>query len=309
MPSADHKYAGHDINRDGFMMNLAESRNLARFFYAEWHPQVFLTMHQMEGDGPRFFAPPNSDPIDPNYDPIIWREAALLGASMTLELERDQRTGVVSSSPFDYYWPGYEDSVPLGHNTVCLLTEVASARVASTVAETAAEARTAEINLPAPVARRPVAASRHRGLQPQRDARAPARRRGLPRRDRAELLRHGEARGGGRRAGRARSRSSSRPSSTTCSRSGSSRSCSLLGGIEIQRAQEPFRAGATALSGRQRHHLPVAAVSRVRQDAARAAELPRAGPPTSGRTTRRAGRCRRRWAWTSGPSSDRSTSR
>ena len=77
---ADHKYAGHDINRDAFMMNLAESRNLARFFYTEWHPQVFLTMHQMENDGPRFFAPPNSDPIDPNYDPIIWREAALLGA-------------------------------------------------------------------------------------------------------------------------------------------------------------------------------------------------------------------------------------
>ena len=37
-------------------------------------------MHQMDSDGPRFFAPPNTDPIDPNYDPIIWREAALLGA-------------------------------------------------------------------------------------------------------------------------------------------------------------------------------------------------------------------------------------
>ena len=33
MPWLDHKYAGHDINRDAFMMNLAESRNLARFFY------------------------------------------------------------------------------------------------------------------------------------------------------------------------------------------------------------------------------------------------------------------------------------
>ena len=79
MPWADHKYAGHDINRDGFMMNLAENRNLARFFYTEWHPQVFLAMHQMDTDGPRFFAPPNADPIDANYDPIIWREAALLG--------------------------------------------------------------------------------------------------------------------------------------------------------------------------------------------------------------------------------------
>ena len=48
MPWLYHKYAGHDINRDAFMMNLAENRNLARFFYSEWHPQVFLT-HAPDG--------------------------------------------------------------------------------------------------------------------------------------------------------------------------------------------------------------------------------------------------------------------
>ena len=48
---------------------------------------------------------------------------------MALELERDNRAGVVSNAMYDYYWPGYEDSAPLGHNTVCLLTEVASARL------------------------------------------------------------------------------------------------------------------------------------------------------------------------------------
>jgi murein tripeptide amidase MpaA len=52
-PGLYHKYAGHDINRDAFMMNLVENRNLARFFYNEWHPQVFLTMHQMGTNGPR----------------------------------------------------------------------------------------------------------------------------------------------------------------------------------------------------------------------------------------------------------------
>ena len=141
MPWADHKYAGHDINRDGFMMNLAENRNLSRFFYSEWHPQVFLAMHQMENDGPRFFAPPNADPIDANYDPIVWREAALLGSAMTLELERDQRAGVTSSRLFDYYFPGYEDSAPLGHNTVCLLTEAAGVKIASPLEETRSEPR------------------------------------------------------------------------------------------------------------------------------------------------------------------------
>ena len=128
MPWLYHKYVGHDINRDAFMMNMAESRALSRFFYTQWHPQVFLTMHQMGGRGARMFVPPNYDPVNPNYDPLIWREAALLGQAMALELERHDRAGVISNALFDYYWPGYEDSAPLGHNTVCLLTEVASAQ-------------------------------------------------------------------------------------------------------------------------------------------------------------------------------------
>ncbi len=135
MPWPDHKYAGHDINRDAFMLNLAESRNLARFFYREWHPHVFLSMHQMDGGAARFFAPPVADPIDANVDAVAWREAALLGSAMTLQLERDGHTGVVSGSLFDYYSPGYEDTAPLGHNTVCLLTEAARVKVATPIDE------------------------------------------------------------------------------------------------------------------------------------------------------------------------------
>ncbi len=148
MPWLYHKYVGHDINRDAFMMNMVENRNLARFFYTQWHPQVFLTMHQMGTNGPRFFVPPNDDPIDPNYDPLIWRTAALLGSAMALELQRDHRTGVLSNGMYDYYWPGYEDSAPLGHNTVCLLTEVASAKVASSISVRATDLRAGQKGLP-----------------------------------------------------------------------------------------------------------------------------------------------------------------
>jgi len=95
MPWSYHKYVGHDINRDAFMLNMEENRSLARFFSREWHPQVFLAMHQMGSNGPRFFVPPNYDPIDPNQDPLIWREAALLGSAMALELESRGKTGVV----------------------------------------------------------------------------------------------------------------------------------------------------------------------------------------------------------------------
>ncbi len=159
MPWMYHKYSGHDINRDAFMMNMAENRNLARFFYTSWHPQVFLTMHQMETNGPRFFVPPNTDPIDPNYDPLIWRSAALLGDAMALEMQRDRRSGVMSYAKYDYYWPGFEDSAPLGHNTVCLLTEVASVDIASPISISPTDLRAgfkglpdykAQINFPDP---------------------------------------------------------------------------------------------------------------------------------------------------------------
>ncbi len=148
MPWLYHKYAGHDLNRDAFMMNMAENRNLARFFYTQWHPQVFLTMHQMGANGPRFFVPPNVDPIDPNYDPLLWRTAGLLGSAMALELQRDGKSGVVSNAMYDYYWPGYEDSAPLGHNVVCLLTEVAAVKVATPVTVAPADLRAGVKGLP-----------------------------------------------------------------------------------------------------------------------------------------------------------------
>jgi hypothetical protein len=148
MPWSYHKYVGHDINRDAFMLNMAENRTLARFLSREWHPQVFLSMHQMGANGPRFFVPPNYDPIDTNQDPIIWREAALLGSAMALELESQGKSGVVSNAMYDYYWPGYEDSAPLGRNTVCLLTEVASARLASPIEVAAKDLRGATRGLP-----------------------------------------------------------------------------------------------------------------------------------------------------------------
>ena len=133
MPWLYHRYAGHDINRDAFMMNMAENRSLADFFYRRWHPQVFLTMHQMGPRGARFFVPPNLDPIDRNYDPLIWRTAGLLGHAMALSLEQDGHSGVLQNALYDYYWPGYEDSAPLGHNTVTILTEAASVRMASPI--------------------------------------------------------------------------------------------------------------------------------------------------------------------------------
>ena len=240
MPWIDQQYAGHDINRDAFMMNLAESRNLARFFYTEWHPQVFLSMHQMGSNGPRMTVPPKSDPIDPNYDPLIWREAALLGGAMALELQRDGHAGVASGTLYDYYWPGYEDSAPIGHNTVCLLTETASASIATAdrrVGRRLARAAGAVYRLPAnqssrSVAGGPLEPARHRGLRPQRRARPAARGLGVSGTHHRQLLRHGRTRHRRRPARRAvRVRHSAR---------------------SVRRARRREARG-TAASGRHRH--------------------------------------------------------
>jgi hypothetical protein len=139
LPWLDHQYAGHDLNRDGFALNLVETRNLARLLAREWQPQVFLSMHQMDTRGPRFFVPPTYDPPTPNVDPIAWRVAALLGQAMAFALEREGRPGVISNFRYDYYYPGYEDSLPLGRNTVCLLTEAAGAKLATPVNVAASE--------------------------------------------------------------------------------------------------------------------------------------------------------------------------
>ena len=210
MPWLYHKYVGHDINRDAFMMNMAENRTISDFFYKRWHPQVFLTMHQMGPRGARYFVPPNLDPIDRNYDPLIWRTAGLLGHAMALALEEDGRSGVLQNALYDYYWPGYEDSAPLGHNTVSLLTEAASVRIASPIT-VAADQLTGgrgfpdhqpSTTFPNPVARRRLDAAQHRRLQPVGGARLDRRVGALSRRNRPQLLPDGQEAGGARIEGR-----------------------------------------------------------------------------------------------------------
>jgi hypothetical protein len=67
---------------------------------------------------------------------------------MAMALETEGKSGVVSNAMYDYYWPGYEDSAPLGRNTVCLLTEAASAKLASPIEIAPKDLRAASRGLP-----------------------------------------------------------------------------------------------------------------------------------------------------------------
>jgi len=133
MPWMYHHYVGHDNNRDWFMLTQKETQALSRAVYHEWFPQVWLDEHQMGTTGPRIFTPPYADPIDPDIHPLIWREVNLIGTTMALRLEQQGKSGVIHSYQYDGYWPGGTRTTGYWKNISGLLTEVASARLATPV--------------------------------------------------------------------------------------------------------------------------------------------------------------------------------
>ncbi len=133
LPWLYQKYSGHDNNRDGFALNLPESQNLAKLMYREWLPQAYVDHHQMGGGNARLYIPPYAEPIRPDGDPLVWREIAWWGAQMGNRLEADGRTGVIGNAIYSGWGHmGFHWITPF-HNIAGMLTESASARLATPV--------------------------------------------------------------------------------------------------------------------------------------------------------------------------------
>ncbi len=81
LPWLYHKYAGHDTNRDWFMLNLKETQLLTHLLYQEWFPTMAYDVHQMGEPGARLFVPPFFDPINPNLDPKTNQGIFLIGVA------------------------------------------------------------------------------------------------------------------------------------------------------------------------------------------------------------------------------------
>jgi hypothetical protein len=133
MPELYHKYAGHDTNRDWFMLNLKETQLLTRMLYTEWWPTVSYDIHQMGTRGARLFVPPFYDPINPNLDPRINQWITLIGAHMAADLADAGKRGVLTHAMYDNWWNGGNRTTPQRHNIVAVLTEAASVRMASPI--------------------------------------------------------------------------------------------------------------------------------------------------------------------------------
>jgi hypothetical protein len=133
MPYLYHHYVGHDDNRDWYMLTQAETRNVNQAVYHEWFPQFWLDEHQMGTNGPRIYIPPNADPVAKLVNPLVHRGNNLMGADMGWRLEEAGKSGVIYNYSFDAYWPGGTRNTGWWKNMYGVLTEVASARVATPI--------------------------------------------------------------------------------------------------------------------------------------------------------------------------------
>lgn len=127
------KYSGHDNNRDGFALNLPESQLLGKLMYRDWLPQAYVDHHQMGGGNARLYIPPYAEPIRPAGAPLVWREMTWWGAHMGNRLEAAGKTGVIGSAIYSGWGHmGFHWITPF-HNIAGMLTESASARLATPV--------------------------------------------------------------------------------------------------------------------------------------------------------------------------------
>lgn len=140
-PELYHHYAGHDNNRDWFMLNLAETRVITDLFYKEWFPAIVYDVHQQGEFSSRFFVPPFLDPPNPNIDATILRQVALVGSKMAADAQAAGFKGVGTSMLYDTWWHGGMRTAPYYHNAVGILSEAASAKLATPITVTAEELR------------------------------------------------------------------------------------------------------------------------------------------------------------------------
>jgi hypothetical protein len=149
LPWLYQKYSGHDNNRDGFALNLPESQHLGKLMYRDWMPQAYVDHHQMGSGNARLYIPPYAEPIRPDADPLVWREMSWWGAHMGYRLEAAGKTGVIGSAIYSGWGHmGFHWITPF-HNIAGMLTESASARLATPMFLHPDQLRGGPRNLPA----------------------------------------------------------------------------------------------------------------------------------------------------------------
>ncbi|MDT8301027.1 MAG: M14 family metallopeptidase [Sedimentisphaerales bacterium] len=148
MPWLYQKYAGHDNNRDWFMLNLKETRLETKVIYKEWLPNIIYDIHQMGNSGARFFVPPFFDPKNPNVHPLNDHMMLIIGGHIAAELTRESKKGILNSAMYDNWWQGGFRTSAYRHNVIGILTEAASVLIASPIFQRKSELRGSTRGMP-----------------------------------------------------------------------------------------------------------------------------------------------------------------
>ena len=128
-PELYHHYAGHDDNRDWFMLNLKETQAITRLFWQEWFPEIVYDIHQQGANGSRLFIPPFYDPPNPQIAPLLLRQVGLIGHKVAADLQAAGFKGVLTNALYDTWWHGGFRTAPYFHNSIGILSEAASAKL------------------------------------------------------------------------------------------------------------------------------------------------------------------------------------
>ena len=131
MPWLYQKYVGHDNNRDAYMLNMIESRCIART-WRTWEPQIVYTHHQTSPFPTRIWLPPFSEPIGRQTHPLMTRTVNTIGMLIAQALDEKSQAGAThKGSAFDAWYPGYVDYLPNLRNAAAFWTETALYRYAT----------------------------------------------------------------------------------------------------------------------------------------------------------------------------------
>lgn len=126
IPRLYQKYIGHDNNRDFYMNNMSESKNISRILYIDWIPQILYNHHQTGPAGSVLAGPPYRDPFNFLYDPLVVTGIDGVGFSMINRLNAENKPGFtrMSGSVFSTWWNGGLRTTAYFHNIIGLLTEI-----------------------------------------------------------------------------------------------------------------------------------------------------------------------------------------
>lgn len=125
LPRLYQEYVGHDNNRDGYMLNMIESR-VMEHFWRRWEPHIIYVHHQTAPFPTRIWLPPFSEPVGLEAPALVAREVNMIGMAIAKGLdERGQVGATHMGTSYDAWYPGYVDYAPVFKNIPAFWTETA----------------------------------------------------------------------------------------------------------------------------------------------------------------------------------------